>query len=84
MGAIKALALCVGVLLAWPAVSGQAQVDAAKRQTSGAAITREQLIILSTTQDAEVADLLADFQARHPDIDTVHTKINSNDVKRVS
>jgi iron(III) transport system substrate-binding protein len=80
MGAAKALALCVGVLLAWPAVSEQAQVGTPKGQASGAAVAREQLIIVSTTQDAEVAELLADFRARHPDIDTVHTKINSNDI----
>ena len=79
MGAVKALVLCVGVLLAWPAMSQQAHVG-----SQGAGIScrrsREQLNIVSTTQDADVADLLADFRARHPDIDTVHTKINSNDI----
>src|SRR5258708_32554303 len=49
-------------------------------QTYAASGAREQLNIVSTTQDAEVAELLADFRARHPDIDTVHTKINSNDI----
>src|SRR5438309_6212658 len=80
MGTTKALALCVGVLLALPAASEQAQLGAPKGQASGAAVAREQLIVVSTTQDAEVAELLADFRARHPDIDTVHTKINSNDI----
>src|SRR3954452_8583316 len=80
MGAAKALALCVGVLLAWPAKSEQAQLGPLKGQASATAGAREQLNIVSTTQDADVADLLADFRARHPDIDTVHTKINSNDI----
>ena len=79
MGAVKALVLCVGVLLAWPAMSQQAHVGT-RGQASVAAGAREQLNIVSTTQDADVADLLADFRARHPDIDTVHTKINSNDI----
>ena len=80
MGAAKALVLCVGVLLAWPAMSQQAQVGPPRGQASVAAGAREQLNIVSTTQDADVADLLADFRARHPGIDTVHTKINSNDI----
>ncbi|MFL5238378.1 MAG: ABC transporter substrate-binding protein [Rhizomicrobium sp.] len=80
MGATKALALCVGVLLAWPAMSEQAQVGTPKGQASASTGGREQLNIVSTTQDADVADLLADFRARHPDIDIVHTKINSNDI----
>ena len=80
MGAVKALVLCVGVLLAWPAMSQQAHVGPPRGQASVAAGAREQLNIVSTTQDADVADLLADFRARHPDIDTVHTKINSNDI----
>ena len=73
MGAVKALVLCVGVLLAWPAMSQQAHVGPPRGQASVAAGAREQLNIVSTTQDADVADLLADFRARHPDIDTVHT-----------
>lgn len=80
MGAVKALVFCVGVLLAWPAMSQQAHVGPPRGQASVAAGAREQLNIVSTTQDADVADLLADFRARHPDIDTVHTKINSNDI----
>ena len=80
MGATKALALCVGILLAWPAMSEQAQVSPPKGQASATAGAREQLNIVSTTQDADVSDLLADFRARHPDIETVHTKINSNDI----
>jgi len=80
MGAVKALVLCVGVLLTWPAMSQQTQVAPPRGQASAATGAREQLNIVSTTQDAEVADLLADFGARHPDIDTVHTKINSNDI----
>jgi len=80
MGAAKALALCVGVLLAWPAMSEQAQVSLPKGQASAIAGAREQLNIVSTTQDADVADLLADFRARHPDIEIVHTKINSNEI----
>ena len=80
MGATKALALCVSVLLAWPAMSEQAQLGPLKGQASVTAGAREQLNIVSTTQDADVADLLADFRARHPDIEIVHTKINSNDI----
>src|SRR6476646_3007748 len=80
MAAVKALILCVGVLLAWPAMSQQAHVAPPRGQASVAAGAREQLNIVSTTQDADVADLLADFRARHPHIDTVHTKINSNDI----
>ena len=80
MGAVKALVLCVGVLLVWPTMSQQAHVGPPRGQASVAAGAREQLTIVSTTQDADVADLLADFRARHPDIDTVHTKINSNDI----
>src|SRR4249919_3153019 len=78
MGAVKALVLCVGFLLAWPAMSQQQAHPSG--QASVAAGAREQLNIVSTTQDADVADLLADFRARHPEIDTVHTKINSNDI----
>src|SRR5947207_1124109 len=80
MGAVKALVLCVGVLLAWPAMSQQTQVVPLRGQASVATGAREQLNIVSTTQDAEVADLLADFRAGHSEIDTVHTKINSNDI----
>ena len=80
MGAAKALALCIGVLLAWPAKSEQAQLGPLKGQASAIAGAREQLNIVSTTQDADVADLLADFRASHPDIEIVHTKINSNDI----
>src|SRR6478752_6770743 len=80
MGAVKALVLCVGVLLAWPAMSQQAHFGPPRGQASVAAGAQEQLNIVSTTQDADVADLLADFRARHPAIDTVHTKINSNDI----
>ena len=60
MGAVKALVLCVGVLLAWPTMSQQAQVGPPRGQASAAAGVREQLNIVSTTQDAEVAGLLAD------------------------
>jgi iron(III) transport system substrate-binding protein len=80
MAATKALALCVGVLLACPAMSVQAQLGPLKGQASATAGAREQLNIVSTTQDADVADLLADFRASHPDIEIVHTKINSNDI----
>src|SRR5436309_12651571 len=80
MGSTKALVFCVGLLLAAPAVLAQVPVSTPDGQASGAAVAREQLVIVSTTQDAEVAELLADFRARHPDIDTVHTKINSNDI----
>ena len=80
MGATKALALCVGVLLAWPATSEEAQLSPLKGQASATAGAREQLNIVSTTQDVDVAELLADFRALHPNIETVHTKINSNDI----
>ena len=86
MKAVKALVLCVGVLLAWAAMSQQAQVVTApkvapsKGQALIAVGAKEQLIIVSTTQDAEVADLLADFRAGHPGIDIFYSKINSNDI----
>src|SRR3954465_1986027 len=79
MRAGKALVFCVGLLLASPAVLAQGPVSTPKGQ-AGAAVAREQLIVVSTTQDADVAELLADFRARHLEIDTVHTKINSNDI----
>jgi iron(III) transport system substrate-binding protein len=41
---------------------------------------REQLNIVSTTEDSEVVDLLADFRARYPGIETIYSKINSNDI----
>ena len=41
---------------------------------------REQLNIVSTTEELEVVDLLADFRARYPDIETIYSKINSNDI----
>ena len=86
MRAVKASVLCVGVLLAWPTMAPQAQVVTApkvapaKGQASTAVGAKEQLTIISTTPDAEVADLLADFRASHPGIDTVYAKINSNDI----
>src|SRR4051794_33164815 len=86
MRAVKASILCVGVLMAWPAMSQQEQgvpapkAAPAKGQVSTAVGAKEQLTIVSTTQDAEVADLLADFRAAHPDIDISYSKINSNDI----
>jgi iron(III) transport system substrate-binding protein len=80
MRAAKALVLCIGVLLAWPTMAQQAQIAAPKGQSSAAVAAREQLSIVSTTQDAEVSDLLADFRANHPGVDTVYTKVNSNDI----
>ena len=86
MRAARALVLCVGVVLAWPAMSQQAQVvtapkvPPAKGQASAAVAATEQLTIVSTTPDAEVADLLADFRAAHPGIDIFYSKINSNDI----
>src|SRR5712671_1525414 len=91
MRAAKALVLCVGVLLAWPTMSQQTMSQQAqvvtppkvaplKGQAPTAVAAREQLTIVSTTQDAEVADLLADFRANHPGIDIVYSKINSNDI----
>ena len=79
MGVVKALVLCV-----WSS-AGMARHVAASAfgPSQGAGISCRRSpgrLIVSTTQDADVADLLADFRARHPDIDTVHTKINSNDI----
>ena len=81
MRAAKALVLCVGVLLASPTMSQQAHVvSPPKGQAPTAVGAKEQLTIVSTTQDAEVADLLADFRAGHPGIDIAYSKINSNDI----
>ena len=69
------------ILLAVPTSAQQVQqVAPPKGQVAAAVEAREQLNIVSTTEDLEVADLLADFRARYPGINTVYSKINSNDI----
>ena len=81
MRAANALVLCVGILLAVPASAQQMQQVAPPTGLVAAAVeAKEQLNIVSTTEDVEVADLLADFRARYPGINTVYSKINSNDI----
>jgi iron(III) transport system substrate-binding protein len=80
MTAAKALILCMGALLATPATAQLAQVAAPKGQVAAVAGAREPLNIVATTEDSEVADLLADFRARFPGVDAVYSKINSNDI----
>ena len=76
-----ALVCCVGILLAAPTKAQQAQdVAPDKRNLTASAGTRTQLNIIATTEGLEVAELLADFRARYPDIETVYSKINSNDI----
>jgi iron(III) transport system substrate-binding protein len=77
MRAASALFLCVGILLAAPTV---AQQVAPQRGPTAAVEAREHLNIVSTTDASEVADLLADFRARYPSIETVYSKANSNDI----
>jgi iron(III) transport system substrate-binding protein len=81
MRVANALLLCLGILLPVPTLAQQVQEVAAPKGQAGAAVeAKEQLNIVSTTEDSEVAELLADFRARYPDIDTVYSKINSNDI----
>jgi iron(III) transport system substrate-binding protein len=81
MRAANALILSVGILVAAPALAQQA-LDAApaKVQVTAVAAARDQLEILSTTNESEVSDLLADFRALYPGIETAYSKINSNDI----
>jgi iron(III) transport system substrate-binding protein len=80
MRAASALILCVGILLAAPTVAQQVKQVAPQQGSTAAVEAREQLNIVSTTDVSEVADLLADFRARHPNIETVYSKANSNDI----
>jgi iron(III) transport system substrate-binding protein len=81
MRAANALVLCVGILFAAPAMAQQRQdTGVAKGQVTAAAVTRDELNIFSTTDTSEVSDLLADFRALHPNIETVYSKVNSNDL----
>jgi iron(III) transport system substrate-binding protein len=80
MRAASALILCVGILLAAPAVAQQATQVAPSKGLAAAGEARERLDIVSTTDESEVADLLADFRARYPGIETVYSKANSNDI----
>lgn len=77
MRAANALVLCVGILLVAPAVAQQVKDVSPSRDQAEA---KEQLNIVSTTEELEVAELLADFRARYPGIETVYSKINSNDI----
>jgi len=81
MRAANALFLCIGILLAAPTMAQHLQdVAAPKGQLAAAVEAREQLNIVSTTDQSEVADLLADFRARYPGIEAVYSKVNSNDI----
>ena len=85
MKAANALVLCVGILLAAPTGAQQTQdgapakdvaKDTAKAQPAAATDTKDQLLIVSTTEVSEVSDLLSDFRALYPRIDTVYSKVN--------
>ena len=81
MKAASALVLCVGILLAAPSGAQQTQdVAPAKAQPAAAAETKDQLLIVSTTEVSEVSDLLADFRALYPRIETVYSKVNSYEI----
>jgi iron(III) transport system substrate-binding protein len=81
MRAASALVLCIGILLAAPTMAQQVQeVASPKAQAAAAAEARAQLNIVSTTDASEVTDLLTDFRARYPGIETVYSKVNSNDI----
>jgi iron(III) transport system substrate-binding protein len=81
MRAVSALFLCVGILLVAPTKAQQLrEVAPSKGQAAAAVESKEQLNIVSTTDASEVADLLADFRARYPGIETVYSKENSNDI----
>jgi iron(III) transport system substrate-binding protein len=80
MRAASALVLCTGILLAAPTMAQGQEVVSPKIQVAAAAETREQLNIVSTTDASEVTDLLADFRARYPGIETIYSKANSNDI----
>jgi iron(III) transport system substrate-binding protein len=81
MRGASALVLCIGILLAAPIMAQQVrEVASPKVQAAAAVEAREQLNIVSTTEASEVADLLADFRARYPGIETVYSKVNSNDI----
>lgn len=80
MRAASALILCVGILLAPPTVAQQVKQVAPQQGPTAAVEAKEQLNIVSTTDASEVADLLADFRARYPNIETVYSKENSNDI----
>ena len=80
MRAANALFLCA-ILLAAPTAAQQLrEVAAPGSQVAATVEAREQLHIVSTTDASEVADLLADFRARYPGIETVYSKVNSNDI----
>jgi iron(III) transport system substrate-binding protein len=81
MKAANALVLCVGILLAAPTGAQQMQDVAADKGQKAAGIeSRDKLTIISTTEESEVSDLLADFRALYPRIETVYSKVNSNDI----
>ncbi|MGA2054035.1 MAG: ABC transporter substrate-binding protein [Bradyrhizobium sp.] len=81
MRAANALVLCVGTLFAVPTTAQQARdVAPVKSQLTAAAEAGDELKIISTTDASEVSDLLADFRALYPGIQTVYSKANSNDI----
>ncbi len=81
MKALNALVLCVGILLAAPTGAQQMQdVAPAKGQPAVAAETKDQLLIVSTTEVSEVSDLLADFRALYPRIEPIYSKVNSYEI----
>jgi iron(III) transport system substrate-binding protein len=81
MRAANALFLYIAILLATPTMAQQLQqVTPPKGQLIAAVESKGQLHVVSTTEASEVADLLADFRVRYPDIETVYSKVNSNDI----
>ncbi|MDH6262209.1 ABC transporter substrate-binding protein [Bradyrhizobium sp. BR13661] len=81
MKAANAMVLCVGILLAAPTGAQQMQdVAPAKGPLAAIAENRDKLHIVSTTEASEVSDLLADFRALYPRLETVYSKANSYDI----
>ena len=81
MRAANALFLCIAILLVEPTKAQQFKDTAAPKGQQAAVVeAREHLNIVSTTEESEVADLLADFRARYPGIEAVYSKVNSNDI----
>jgi hypothetical protein len=73
-------------LVRWNAVccADQCSANAGRCACQGpggsCAESRDQIKIVSTTDASEVYDLLADFRALYPRIETVYSKVNSNDI----
>jgi iron(III) transport system substrate-binding protein len=80
MRAVNALFLYVGILLAAPTMAQPLPEVASPKDQVAAAEATQQLNIVSTTDVSEVADLLADFRARYPGVETVYSKASSNNI----